>query len=52
MSTISKKNIKATILVLDQNFGTLNLLPNSNNIVGIDVRSYTLKALLSFINWV
>jgi len=48
MSTVSKKNIKTVIMMLDQNFGTLNLIPNSNNIVGVDVRSYTIKALSEF----
>lgn len=49
MSTISnKKNIKTVIMVLDQNFGTLHIIPNSNDIVGVDIRSYTIKALSEF----
>ena len=30
---------------LDQNFGTVNIIPNSNNVVGIDIRSSTINAL-------
>ena len=48
MITELKKNIKTIIMILDQNFGTLNLIPNSNNIAGVDVRSYTIKALSEF----
>jgi hypothetical protein len=42
------RDIKAAIILLDQNFGTINLIPNSTNIVGIDIRSYTRKALSEF----
>ncbi|HEX2408607.1 MAG TPA: hypothetical protein VHJ38_15495, partial [Nitrososphaeraceae archaeon] len=48
MGTESKKNIKTVIIILDQNFGTLNLVPNSNDIAGVDLNSYTKKALSEF----
>ncbi|HKG30489.1 MAG TPA: hypothetical protein VKA91_04400, partial [Nitrososphaeraceae archaeon] len=42
------RNIKTAIISLDQNFGSINFIPNSTTIVGIDVRSYTRKALSEF----
>jgi hypothetical protein len=42
------RNIKTAIISLDQNFGSINFIPNTTNIVGIDVRSYTRKALSEF----
>ncbi len=45
------KNIKTAIMSLDQNFGTINFVPNSTNIVGIDIRSYTRKALSELQNY-
>jgi hypothetical protein len=44
-------DIKAAIISLDQNFGTINFIPNSTNIVGVDIRSYTRKALSEFQNY-
>src|SRR5919107_1274587 len=45
------KNIKTAIMSLDKNFGTINFVPNSTNIVGIDIRSYTRKALSELQNY-
>jgi Peptidase family M28 len=47
----TSKDIKTAIISLDQNFGTINFIPNSTNIVGIDIRSYTIKALSELQNY-